>query len=118
MTQLLLDDLALAKRERREQATAERARSIEEAFWTFHDRHPEVYAAVVRLCREWRARGAERWSIEGAFAVLRWQRRLSGLPDPREAYKLNDHYTSRYARLVMEQEPDLAGIFETRELHS
>ena len=33
-------------------------------------------------------------------------------------FKLNDHYTSRYARLIMEREPDLRGIFRTRKLMS
>lgn len=90
--------------------------SIESDFWTFHEQHPAVYAEIVRLCREWRGRGRERWSIDGAFEVIRWQRRLAGLPDDREAYKLNNNYRSRYARLVMDREPDLEGIFEVRVL--
>lgn len=96
----------------------EGAASIEARFWRFHRAHPDVYAEIVRLCRAWRAAEGDRWGIDGAFAVLRWERQMAGLPDAHETYKLNDHYRSRYARLIQEQEPDLAGIFETRALRS
>jgi hypothetical protein len=32
-----------------------------------------------------------------------------------DRWKLNNNYTAHYARLVMNQEPDLAGFFETRQ---
>lgn len=92
--------------------------TIQERFERFHDKHPDVYMDIVRLARNWRCHGSDRWGIEAAFAVLRWEHRMAGLPDPDEEYKLNDHYTSRYARLIMANEPDLEGIFETRELRS
>jgi hypothetical protein len=50
--------------------------------------------------------------------VLRWNRAIAGLPDPREDFKLNDHYTSRYARLIVAHEPDLAELFELRRLRA
>jgi len=37
--------------------------------------------------------------------------------DP-DGWKLNNNYTSRYARLVMDECPDLDGFFNTRELQS
>lgn len=92
--------------------------SIEARFWAFHEAHPEVYDALVELCRRWCARGRDRWSVDGAFHVLRWERRIVGLPDDHDIYKLNNNLTSRYARLVMEREPDLAGVFEVRELRT
>lgn len=110
--QLSLDDYRLS----RQVGTTER--SIERNFQRFHAEHADVYAEIVRLCREWRARGRERWSIDGAFEVIRWQRHIASLPDAHEAFKLNNDFRSRYSRMVMEQEPDLAGIFTTRALHS
>ena len=100
----------------REVSVHEAGASIEARFWRFHLAHPDVYAEIVRLCRAWRAAGGGRWGIDGAFAVLRWERQMAGLPDAREAYKLNDHYRAGYARLIMEREPDLADIFEVRAL--
>lgn len=92
--------------------------TLDEQFWSFHTKHPDVYLQLRDLCDEWRSHGGARWSIKGAFEVLRWQRHIDGLPDEHEAFLLNNNYTSRYARLLMELNPDLAGIFETRELHA
>lgn len=90
----------------------------QERFERFNSNHPEVYGQLKTLCRRWR-RGSERpWSIKGAFEVLRWERQIAGLPAEDEDWKLNNNYHSRYARLLMEQESDLDGIFELRELRS
>lgn len=50
------------------------------------------------------------------WEAMRWQRFMS-TEDP-SIYKLNDHYHSRYARKIMEDEPDLANVFELRKLKS
>lgn len=50
------------------------------------------------------------------WEVMRWQMFLA-TKDP-SGFKLNDHYTSRYARLIMKQEPDLDGLFELRALRT
>lgn len=88
--------------------------TIDERFWDFHTKHPEVYTEIVKLCRQWHRRGRSRWAIDGVFQVIRWQRRIAGLPDADEMWKLNDHYRACYARLVMALEEDLDGIFEIR----
>jgi hypothetical protein len=45
--------------------------------------------------------------------VLRWNSHLN--PDHTGGYKLNNNYRALYARKIMEQEPDLDGLFEIRE---
>lgn len=90
-------------------------KSIEEAFRRFHRANPGIYAMIVRLARQAKARGHGRWSINGIFEVLRWE---IGVNTDEESPTLSNNYRSRYARLVMEQEPDLEGFFETRELRS
>lgn len=45
-------------------------------------------------------------------------RHMRGLPDPDEQWKLNNNFTSRYARLLLENEPELEGLFEIRSLRS
>lgn len=88
--------------------------ALDEMFAEFHANNPEVYDELVALARQWRERGYRRVGIKTLWEVLRWNRALAGVGDDR--WKLNNSYTSRYARLVMANEPDLAGIFETREL--
>jgi hypothetical protein len=94
--------------------------TIEARFLEFHRLNPEVYAGLIALCREAKATGRERLGIRTLWEVLRWRlagTRIGTTDDPSSDYKLNDHYHSRYARLVM-QEPDLEGFFEIRTLRT
>ena len=89
--------------------------SIEARFALFHEANPWVYAELVRLTRELVRRGRCRVGIKMLFEVLRWQYQMR-TDDPTSDFKLNNSLTSRYARRIMEHEPDLAGIYETRQL--
>jgi hypothetical protein len=89
--------------------------SIQERFLVFHKDHPEVYAACVRFAREAKARGFQHFGIRVIWERARWYLTIERTDGD---YKLNDHYHSRYARLIMQQEPDLADFFETRELQA
>lgn len=89
---------------------------IDRAFRKFHGKHPNVYEELRRLSFDWIRVRRCRWSVDAAYQVLRWQRHMAGLPDESEAFKLNDHYRSRYARLLMANEPELEGLFELRAL--
>jgi hypothetical protein len=91
------------------------ADSIEQRFLAFHDANPEVYAALVRLAREARYRGATKLGLRQLWEVMRWEQGNFGVDDD---YQLNDNFISRYARMIMRDEPDLTGIFELRTLHS
>jgi hypothetical protein len=46
------------------------------------------------------------------YEVLRWNYYMS--VDSVEEYKLSNDFRACYARLIMEQDPDLNGIFNTR----
>lgn len=88
--------------------------TIQERFEEFHAKHPEVYEELVRFARLVKRRGKSRYSIDACFQRVRWYFEIDR--DADEAFKLNDHYRSRYARLIEEQESDLRGFFETRKL--
>ena len=90
--------------------------TIESRFEAFHARHPDVYRHLVRLAYEARRAGRERIGMKMLFEVLRWEWTIAGLPDEAEEWKLNNNYTSRYARLIMADHPTLDGLFELREL--
>lgn len=87
---------------------------IDQAFFAFHHDNPAVYAALVRLARQWKAAGHQRCSIAMLFEVLRFDVGLKTTsPD---GIKLNNSYRSRYARVIQANEADLKGFFETRAL--
>lgn len=91
--------------------------TIDERFSAFHAANPHIYAKLVELTREAHAAGHERFGIRTIWEVLRWKLMVR-TNRPADDFKLNDHYTSRYVRLIQAQEPDLATMFETRELRS
>jgi len=89
---------------------------IQGRFEAFDREHPEIYRALVRLARSNVRMGLERFSIDYLFHILRWRtlRRSRGAED----FRLNDHFTSRYARLIERREPDLRGCFSLRGLRA
>ena len=91
--------------------------SIDAAFVAFHETNPWVYSALVRLARDMQQRGRDRIGIGMLFEVLRWQHALATV-DQSSDFKLNNNYRSRYARLIMDTEPDLEGVFQLRQLTS
>ncbi|MEO0558203.1 MAG: hypothetical protein AAF170_08475 [Bacteroidota bacterium] len=84
-------------------------------FLTFHEANPHVYRELVKMARQLKAQGHRSYSIKGLYEALRfkWSLRTHG-----DVVKLNNNNTSRYARLIMAQEPDLKGFFQTREMPS
>ncbi len=87
--------------------------TIQERFSAFHDANPWVYHALVRLARDQRLHG-RKVGMKMLFEVLRWQWMQQTTSE--DEFKLNNNYHSRYARLIMERNPDLTGMFQLREL--
>ena len=87
------------------------AETIHDRFLEFHEANPDVYEQLVTLARQVKRSGRERWGAKAAFEVLRWKR----LDTTGEVWKLNNSFTSMYARMVMQNEADLGEFFETRD---
>lgn len=80
----------------------------------FHVANPHVYEALVRYARQARNAGVDRVGIELLWNRMRWDWMLETETEHDHDYKLNQNYKAWYARRIMELEPDLGGIFETR----
>jgi hypothetical protein len=90
--------------------------SIHARFWKFHPNNPEVYNNLVRLAREFRAKGYNRnrkMSISMLFEVLRWNYYIE-VDQGDEEFKLSNDFRAPYARLIMAVERDLSDAFNTR----
>lgn len=88
-----------------------RKRSPQEEFEEFHERNPHVYLALRARSLE-AVRAGKKIGIRCIWEVMRWDLTFTTTGSE---FKLNDHYTARYARLLMAREPELAGYFEIRE---
>lgn len=91
---------------------------IQAHFEQFHRDRPDIYETLVWLARYHVQHGLKRVSMDHLFHLVRWRAWLKVRGRVDHMVKLNDHYTSRYVRLVEQQEPDLRGVFECRDLRS
>ncbi len=90
--------------------------TIDARFRAFHAANPQVYTELVKLARHGVAQGNDRLGIRNLWEVMRWN--LTVVVRSADGFKLNDHYHSRYARLIMEREVGLAEVFELRRLRA
>lgn len=90
---------------------------VDAQFRAFFYDNPDVYYGLVRLAREAKSRRARKLGIWWLYAAMRWETFIR-THDASSGFKLNNNYASRYARLIMQRNPDLAGVFETRQLNA
>jgi hypothetical protein len=90
--------------------------TIAARFERFHEANPRVYEHLVRLAYQAKSTGRKRIGIRVLWERLRWWSWFE--TDGKEPFRLNDKFTSRYVRLLIEREPELAPLFETRELRA
>lgn len=90
--------------------------TIQARFEEFHRANPHIYVRLVEAARRLKQEGKTKIGIGHLVEeVIRWseERTFTG-----ENYKISNDYRSRYARKIMEEESDLAGMFEVRPLES
>jgi hypothetical protein len=86
--------------------------SIADRFEDFHKANPAVYSTLVYLAKQWaRQTAGRKLGIKTLYERARWEISLE-TSDPN--FKLNNNFTAFYARLLMRNEPDLAGMFDLR----
>jgi hypothetical protein len=93
-----------------------RDRTIDERFAAFHKKNPHIYRKLVNLCREVKGAGHDHYSIKAIFERLRWFHHIE--LKSKEPFTLNNDFTARYARAIMQFESDLCDFFEVRKLRS
>ncbi len=106
-----ISDALHPQRRRAERPARPKPPSIAQRFAAFDAAHPEVYAELRRLALEGVAGGRKRLGAKELWEVARWHLRLRTGAKP---YRLNNSYTALYARKLMDHEPQLDGVFETR----
>jgi hypothetical protein len=76
-----------------------------------------VYRAIVERARRLKDRGWTHFGIKALWEAARYDRAL--VVGPSGGFKLNNDYTSRIARRIMEDDPaEFEGFFEFRELRA
>lgn len=89
--------------------------TLEARFRQFHADNPHVYDLLADLALQLRRKGRRHYGIGALVEVVRFHHALE---TTKPEFKFNNSYRSRYARLLMENIPELEGFFETRALKS
>lgn len=87
---------------------------INDEFDVFHAENPHIYDLFVKFAAHAKNSGHQHYSAKGIFERLRWHMNVE--TNSADGFKLNNNYTSRYARMLMEHDSTFRGFFRTREL--
>lgn len=88
-----------------------RGLGLDAQFKLFHEANPLVYQSLRRLALDAKQEGWWHGSINLLFERLRW---LYAVKTRGSKYKLNNNWRAFYARMLMDNEPELEGWFEVR----
>ena len=94
-----------------------RGKTIQERFEAFRVLNPHVEEMLAREATRALEQGWSRIGIDFLYHRLRWVYATQTNRDPGD-YRLNDHFTSRYARLLIREHPEFKDLFETRRLRT
>lgn len=89
--------------------------SQDSQFARWLEANPHVLQAFCHYAFEARRAGMEHIGGKHIIERLRWE---SAIRSNGDAYKINNNWTSRLVRSAIDRHPELAAMFETRELRS
>lgn len=93
----------------------QRKLTLKERFCLFHALNPQVHDELERMAQALVDRGRTRVGIKCLVETLRWQFYMT-TTDPSSRFKINNSYSSFYARLLLDEHPSWADLFELRQI--
>lgn len=88
-----------------------------EKFDEYHRLNPQVYSALEQMARDLINKGRRKVGIKMLMEVLRWNYQMQ-TQDPNSDFKINNNYAPYYARLLIQNNPTWADVFELRTIRS
>jgi hypothetical protein len=87
--------------------------TIQDAFERFHAQNPEVYDLLRKFALEALGAGRTKMGIKFIIERIRWEMLVVTRGNE---FNINNNFSSRYARKLMAEVPELDGVFELRTL--
>ena len=88
--------------------------TVQERFEIFDENHPEVWRLFVKFAQQVRAAGRGKYSARASIHRIRGHYAVN--PERDEGFKINDVFSARYARKLIDHDATFAELFELREL--
>jgi hypothetical protein len=89
--------------------------AIQAEFEKFDGQYPDVYALFVKFAEQMWDAGRRKGSSKSIVERIRWEH-MTTSQGGNEDFKINNNFTSRYARKLIREQPKFADFFETRSL--
>lgn len=90
--------------------------TIQHKFEEFHKDNPNVFRLFRRYSRMAKDAGSTQYSAKAIFERVRWHVNIA--TRSKDAFKLNNNYTSRYARMLADTDSSFTDFFVNRKLRS
>ena len=90
--------------------------TLDERFAEYHAKNPAVFELFKKFAGMARDSGRTHFSAKAIMERVRWE--ICFASRDRRNFKVNNNYTSRYARLLVSECPEFRGFFEMRELRA
>jgi hypothetical protein len=88
--------------------------SHDDKFFEYHEKNPHVFELFVKYAKKVKASGYKHYGMHTIMHRVRWHINID-TEDP-DGYKMDNNYSSRYARLLAKEYPEFEGFFHTRKL--
>lgn len=92
------------------------AQPLDVLFSEYHERNPHVYELFKRFAMQARNAGRRRFGAKAIMERVRWYAEIE--THGGDGFKVNNNFTSRYARMLIDEYPEFKGFFETRRLQT
>jgi hypothetical protein len=91
--------------------------TIQERFMQFHHDNPWILDRLLAMTNDLLKKGRKKCGMKMLWEVLRWNVETGEIVVTKD-FKLNNIYTSRYARMIADLHPMYANVFEQRDLRT
>lgn len=91
-------------------------KTIRERFEAFHTANPEVFELFTKFAKEVRSTGRTRYSADAIIQRVRWHCNFEVHSDGE--FRIDDHHTAYFARLLIATDLSFKGFFQTKTLRS
>ncbi len=93
-----------------------KVKALDEKFFKYHKDNPHVLELLLMYTRQVKEAGFDTYSLNTIMNRVRWHVNIE--TKDIEGYKMNNNYSSRYARLIVLEAPEFEGFFNNRELQT
>jgi len=87
--------------------------TLKDKFVSFDEENPHVYENLVYLTDKLVSSGRKKIGMKALFEILRWEYKIN-TKHGEDEFRLNNNYTSFYARKIMKEHPEHGNVFEIR----